>query len=62
VDPEYKKTSYSGDVERICEPHCLIHHRYTELNIDINNYINNHINNHINVNNHIYINKYIHSF
>jgi hypothetical protein len=58
VDPEHKKTFYSGGVERVYEPHYLICRRYTELNIDINN----HINNHINVNNHIYINKYIHSF
>jgi hypothetical protein len=58
VDPEHKKTSYSDGVEKVCESHCLIHRRYTELNIDINN----HINNHINVNNHIHINKYVHSF
>jgi hypothetical protein len=58
VDPEHKKTFYSGGVERVCEPHCLTCRRYTELNIDINN----HINNHININNHIHINKYIHSF
>jgi hypothetical protein len=58
VDPEHKKTFYSGGVERVCEPHCLIRRRYTELNIDINN----HINNHINVNNHIHIIKYVHSF
>jgi hypothetical protein len=58
MDPEHKKTSYSGGVERVCESHCLICHRYTKVNIDINN----HINNYINVNNHIHINKYIHSF